>query len=106
MKTLKISLIAAIVTALIIALCGVAIATASAEDLHTEPVMVIECEQVEDSLWLISCIAKDGNIWQFYEDLEPWEVGDLATLIMWKDEVIDVEYTDHLEGLNILTWLP
>lgn len=104
MKTLKIALIATVVTALIIALCGVA--TATAEDLTTENVMVIGCEKVDESLWLVSCIAKDGNIWGFYEDLEPWDVGDLATLIVWKDEVIDVEYIDHLDGFDVLLWLP
>ena len=102
MKTLKIATIATMITLAIIALCGMA----TAEDLHTETAMVIGCEEVRESLWIVSCIAEDGNMWAFYEDEEPWDVGDLVTLSMYCDEVLDVEYIDHLEGLDALRWLP
>lgn len=92
------------IIALMLALCCVVVALA--DESYTVTAMVMNCTEVEDNLWVVQCITKDINIWEFYADYEPWETGDLVTLTIWYDEVIDVEYIDHLEGFNALLWLP
>ena len=102
MKTLKVAMIATLITVLLIIFCGIALA----DEYNTITTMVIDCEEIEDNLWVISCIAKDGNIWEFFEDVEPWDVGDIAVLVMFNDEIIDAVYTEHLDIFDTLRWLP
>lgn len=115
MKTLKMTAIATIVTALIIAMCG-CIMTASAEpadhgEFYPLLTVVTDCHKLDKGLWIITCEDQYGNEWEFFEDETPWRPGDLANLLMMRinnnvedDEVIEVYYTGHLIGNSSLNW--
>ena len=107
--TMKQIIIATIITCIIIIGCSTML-PACAEDrgeFYPKLTVVVGCEQIAPDLWIIDCMDKTGNVWNFYEDEEPWEEGDLANLLMWnmgeaeeEDEVIEVYYEGHLDNLE------
>ena len=115
MKTLKIALIATIVTIAVIALCGVA--TATAEDLPNEfyelSAFVIGLEKIgETDLRTIDCITEDGTVWSFFDDENTYKIGDEVSLIMWEcteaeedDEVIDAELICHMDPVAVAHYM-
>ena len=114
MKNLKIATIATALTALIIALCGITMtATAETADTYTKTAVVTAWEQIGDTaLKTITVTDEDGNEWDFFDDEEYWQIGDLAIVTLWdlheaeeSDEVIDVEKIDHLEWFALFNWL-
>ena len=114
MKNLKIATIATIMTALIIALCGITM-TATAENLDTYTVtaVVTAWENIgETTLTVVTVTDENGNLWDFFDDEEFYKIGDVVTVTMWKveddeeaDEVLDVEKIDHLEWSDLYQWL-
>ena len=114
MKNLKIATIATILTALIIALCGITM-TATAENLDTYTVtaVVTAWETIgETTLTVVTVTDENGNLWDFFDDEEFYRVGDMVTVTLWKtgsheeaDEVMDVEKIDHLEWFDLFNWL-
>lgn len=101
MKTLKIATIATIVTALIIALCG--IATASAE-LYPETARV-RCVNYDTDTVTVETFT--GFLFVF-EGCEDWQAGDCCSLIMedngtasvYDDEIIMAQYG----GWELMNW--
>jgi len=114
MKNLKIATIATIMTALIIAICGITM-TATAENLDTYTVtaVVTAWENIGDTtLTVVTVTDENGNMWDFFDDEEFYKIGDVVTVTMWKveddeeaDEVLDVEKIDHLEWFDLFQWL-
>ena len=110
MKTLKISLIAAIVTALIIAVCGVA--TASAErGFYALEGLVIGWERIhETDDRLVAVMGEDGNVWGLYD--EELKIGDVIVMRMFDlsdeanqdDEVTDFMLIESLDTNGIMEW--
>ena len=110
MKTLKISLIAAIVTALIIALCGVA--TAAAErGFYALKGPVIGWERIhETDDRLVTVMDEDGNVWGLYD--EELKIGDVIVMRMFDvsdeanqdDEVTDFMLIESLDTNGIVEW--
>lgn len=102
MKTLKLAMIMTLVT------CVIMLTMAFAVGAHAEsvvlPSVVIECTETTEG-WLVACIDKSGDVWGFYEDCEPWDIGDFALLTLYNDEVVEVMYICHLEGLDLILWL-
>ena len=112
MENAKIASVAAIITICIIVLCGLATATAETlpEDSYTLITVVINCEPIDDSLYIVDCITDDGNVWSFYDDIEEWHKGDIAILTMRRisevqeeDEVIDAEWFGYT---NLFIYYP
>jgi len=106
MKASRIAIIATIITVVIITLCGIA----TAETLYPRLTVVIGSEEVAPNLWEIECVDKVGHVWSFLEDEEPWNVGDIANLLMvdlGEDEethkIIEVWFEGHLE--NTAQWI-
>jgi hypothetical protein len=105
MKNLKTAIIATIVTALLICSCAYAL-PAHAEDIRGLSAIVVSCGDAEDpALYVVDCLAEDGNIWSFYSDVDEWEAGDLLILYMADDEVVDVLWTGFLESDEMETFL-
>lgn len=85
-----------LIVALALTLAIGSCACAEESETHLEMGIVIDCQQIEESLWLVLCSDSNGDVWGFYEDVEPWDIGDLALMEMYKDEVIGVEYLGHV----------
>lgn len=111
MKTTKIIIIATIATIIIIALCG--IATASAES-YTLTAVVTEWEQIGDTdLYNITVIDENGDEWGFMGEKEDARVGNLYKMTMMdhsaeneeEDEIIDCEYVTTLDIPATANWI-
>jgi len=115
MKTLKIATIATIITALIIALCGIATATAETADTYRLTAVVTAWEQIGDSdLYVISVTDENGNVWDFLGEKEDAHIGNLYVLIMRDmsneheedDEIVDVVFITCLGMTEMMNFLP
>lgn len=91
---MKTAIIATILTIALILACSFVI-PASAEWAPVQTV-VLGSER-EGELWIVSCLAEDGNIWAFLDDEGDWDVGDLCVLMMDGDEVVDVYWNGYLD---------
>ena len=100
MKTLKIALIAMMVTVIIIALCGVATATAET-NLTPRMSLVVGWELIDDYA-RFDCLDMEGNVWSFYGDKGDWKIGDVCNLLMYGDEVIDVYWEMTLTPVEMV----
>lgn len=75
------------------------------KDFYELKALVVGWELVGAEEKRIDCLAEDGNCWSFFSDnTDGWKIGDVAYLLMWvatedpeDDEVIDVEWIDHLD---------
>ena len=114
MKTLKIATIATIITALIIALCGIATATAETSTYKLTAV-VTEWEQIGDTdLYVISVTDENGNVWDFLGEEEDAHIGNLYVLTMHDmsneheedDEIITAELITRLAHEELMRFLP
>lgn len=116
MKTLKIAIIAMIATTLIIALCGIATATAEVGDrgeYYPRLSVVTAYERLGDTdEWIIVCTDKDGGEWAFYGEEEDAHIGDVYNLLMWNagkreedDEIIEVYYEGRMNDKTLAEWL-
>lgn len=112
MKTLKIALIATLVTVLLIVLCGSALAEVGDRgEFYPRLSVVIGWENV-GNLTTVICVDKDGNEWSFYADHGEYQIGDLVNLLMWnlggeheeEDEIIEVYYEGRLSVAQMLDW--
>lgn len=117
MKTTKIIIIATIITIAIIALCG--IATASAEtgdrgDFYPKMSVVTGIDQIGDTnLFTVTVIDKDGHEWSFFDDEGEWQIGDIANLLMWnlsnereeEDEIVEAYYEGTMDEEAMGAWL-
>ena len=101
----------AIALALIIALT---ISTACAFDYYTKTAIVTAWERIGDTaLWVITVTDEDGNVWDFFDDEETYNVLDLVALRMIdhaeeheeSDEVDDVMLIERLEWHEALEWV-
>lgn len=101
MKTMKIALIATLITALIICSCACALPACAEDRGEFYPLLtvVVGWENIGEDLTLVTCMDREGNLWSFYSDPAEWKIGDLANLLMWNlqeieeaDEVIEVYY--------------
>jgi len=112
MKQTKVIIAATIVTIIIMLSCAYAIpATAEVGDrgeFYPRLTVVVETEQIEDSnSWIIYCQDKDGNVWAFFADVNKWDRGDIANLLMWnmgkreeEDEIIEVYWEGYTENVE------
>lgn len=66
--------------------------------------LVVECDPVGANLWEVTCLTEDGDLFGFYEDVEPWDVGDVAELTLIDEEVVEVFYVEHLDEAGVVTW--
>lgn len=117
MKTLKIAIIATIATTLIIALCGIATATAEVGDrgeFYPLLTVVTGYEQLGDTdIWTIDCTDRFGRVWSFYGEKEDAHIGYIYNLLMWnlgeteeEDEVIEVYYEGMMTVSEMTNFLP
>ena len=108
MKTTKIAIIATIITVAIIALCGIATASAERPEFYPLLTVVVNVQPIGNDLCIVDCMDKEGNLWSFYAEPCEWFAGDLANLLMWAtgeneedDEVVEVYYEGFLEDAEI-----
>ena len=106
MKTMKIAIIAAIITAIIIVSCSFAMADSYYGEFYPRLTIVIDIVEL-DGLRYIACQDKEGNIWGFYDDNGEWEEGDIANLLMWNmgeceedDEIIEIYWEGYAESIE------
>ena len=104
MKTLKISIIATIVTALVITLCGMAFASASAEGIYPMTAKVVDLDYEND---IVTVVNFTGFSFTF-EGCEDWDVGDCCSLIM-SDNDTELIYDDcilqaYYGGWELVDW--
>jgi hypothetical protein len=118
MKTIKVALIATIITALIICTCAYALPVKAEEqrpEFYPKLAIVTNTIHVVDNLYMIECRDKNGNIWGFYDDECTWTKGDIANLFMRaageteeSDEIVEVYwegYTKNIEGFfSLVGW--
>lgn len=115
MKTTKIIAIA--ITIAIIALCGVATATAEVGDrgeFYPLLTVVTGYEQTEETdLWIIDCTDRFGRVWSFYGEAEDAHIGNVYNLLMWNmgeaeeaDEIIEVYNEGRMTTAEMLHFLP
>ena len=102
MKTLKISLIATIVTALLIIACGATIA--SAEEMYPMTAKVVNVDYTTDTVTVENF---NGFLYAFF-GCEDWQVGDCCSLIMG-DNGTESIYDDiimmaHYSGWELVDW--
>ena len=111
MKTTKIIIIATVATIIIIALCG--IATASAEN-YTVTAVVTEWEQIGDTdLYNITVTDASDNVWGFMGEKEDAHIGnlykltitDLSTEHEEDDEIADAELLGILTPVQVARFL-
>ena len=111
MKTMKIAAIATAIAIALIALCG--IATATAETYQVEAV-VTEIHIAFPGCWEAIATDNCGNRWGWFfdqEDGEYWQIGDLVQLKMLAgereedDEVMDVIQLGTLTPVGVAEWL-
>ena len=101
MKTLKTAIIATAITLAIIALCGVATATA---EVYPETAKVVEVNYSTDT---VTVETFTGYLFTF-EGCEDWQEGDCACLIMedngtekiYDDEIVLAQYG----GWELVNW--
>jgi len=117
MKTTKIITIATIITIAIIALFGVATASAEVGDrgeFYPKMSIVTGVEQIGDTnLFTVTVIDKDGHEWSFFDDEGEWQIGDIANLLMWnmsnereeEDEIVEVYYEGTMDEEAMGAWL-
>jgi len=115
--TIKITAIATIATIIIIALCGIATATAEVGDrgeYYPLLTVVTGYEQIEDTdLWIIDCTDRFGRVWSFYGEEEDAHIGSVYNLLMWNmgeaeedDEIIEVYHEGIMTPAEMLHFLP
>ena len=111
MKTTKIITIATIATILLIALCGMATATAETYDLTA---VVIGYEQIGDTdLYTINLMDVNGNKWDFFGEAKDAHIGNLYRVTMLDmseeheeaDEISDVELITRLDTMEMMSLL-
>ena len=116
MKTTKIITIATAITLAIITLCGIATANAEVGDrgeFYPRLAVVTAYEQIGDTdLWVITCMDKDGNLWDFYGEEEDAHVGNIFNLLMWNmgereedDEIVEVYYEGRMDNEALMAWM-
>lgn len=101
MKTIKVAIIATIITVIIMISCAFAM-PACAEELapvYGRFAVVTETDPAEDA---VICMDTQGNLWSFF-GIDTWEVGDLCTITFWNNgaditdhEVLDVMFEGHM----------
>ena len=116
MKTLKISLLATLITVALMALCGIATATAETSDCgefypRLAVVTAYECIDENDT-WIITCTDKEGNEWSFYGEQEDAQIGNIFNLLMWHlddeeemDEIVEVYFEGCMNYNALQDWL-
>ena len=116
MKTTKITIIATIITIIIITLCGVATANAEVGDrgeFYPRLAVVTSYERIGDTdEWIIVCTDKDGEEWTFFGEAEDAHIGNIYNLLMWNmgeveedDEIIEVYYEGRMDNTTLYAWL-
>lgn len=110
MKTLKICAIAAIITSVIILSCAVAMsAQAESGEFYPRLTIVMGKVAIDNGLWVVSCHDKNGNIWEFFDDVDEWNRGDICNLLMWNmgeqeeeedDVIIEVYWEGYTENVD------
>ena len=115
-NTIKTATIATIVTIIMIALCGIATATAEVvdrEEFYPRLAVVTAYEKIGDTdEWLIICTDKDGDEWAFYGEEEDAHIGNIFNLLMWnleeygeEDEIIEAYYEGCMDQEALWAWL-
>jgi len=112
-KQVRAAIIATIVTTIIMCSCTYLLPVyadgiGDRGEFYPRLTIVVGVEQIEETgLWIISCIDRFGNIWEFFADSDEWSVGDLANLLMWKineneeeDEIVEVYWEGYFETEN------
>ena len=72
------------------------------------PLLTIVIDKDYSEQWpIVICEDKQGNIWTFYDDIDIWQIGDIANILMWNmggniedDEVVEVYYEGHIENME------
>lgn len=116
MKTTKITIIATIVTIIIILSCA-SLVNAEAEDwgeFYPKLAVVTGYEHIgETDKWIIYLTDRDGQIWSFYGEAEDAHIGILFNILMWnmneaeeEDELIEVYYEGRLTLTEMMKFLP
>lgn len=69
--------------------------------------IVVDIDEWEDDVSVITCQDKSGNIWCFFDEEQEWTIGDIANLLMWnmggpieEDEIVEVYWTGHTENIG------
>lgn len=105
MKTLKIAVIATIITSIIMLSCAVGFSANAEEYGEFYPRLSIVIETHENT---VICQDKEGNLWAFFSDENEWTIGDICNLLMWNNseditnhEVIEVYWEGHTENIDL-----
>lgn len=116
MKTLKIAVIATIITSIIMLSCAVGF-SANAEELPNNfyeiQALVIGWTRVGlTDTRIIECLDEEGNVWAFYDNEEYYTTWDVISLLMWKstgakedDEIVSAVYLNHFNGDQVMQYL-
>ena len=116
MKTTKIITIATAIIIAIIALCGVATASAEVGDrgeFYPRLAVVTAYERIgETDTWIITCTDKEGKAWSFYGEKEDAHIGNIFNLLMWNlggeeeaDEIVEVYFEGCMNYDALHDWL-
>ena len=102
MKTLKISVIATIITAFIIAFCGVV--TATADTMYPMTAKVITVDYITD----VVTVENFTGFTFTFSGCEDWQVGDCCSLIMGDNDT-ELIYDDYIVqsrygGWELINW--
>jgi len=98
MKNLKIATIATVLTAVIIALCGITM-TATAEGIYPMTAKVIDVNYITD---IVTVENFTGFTFSFY-GCEDWQIGDCCSLIM-DDNGTELIYDDCILQVRYGGW--
>jgi len=110
MKELKVSVIATIITALIICSCAYTMPAHAEEHGEFYPLLtiVVNTHKIDDDIYMVDCRDKDSNIWSFYDDEGTWSEGDIANLLMWdidekeeEHEIVEVYWEEYTEDIEL-----
>lgn len=102
-KTVRTTIIATIITIVIIMSCAYAMpAQAARPEFYPKLTIVVSCTVIDSELYIIDCVDREGYKWSFFDYENTWREGDIANLLMWalneqeeEDEIIEVYWEGH-----------
>ena len=100
-----------LISIILIMVMFLGVASAMAEDrgeFYPLLAVVTAWNRVGDTdIRVITCTDRHGNNWEFYDDEDFWNIGDVCNLLMWNmgeleeaDEIVEVYYETTLTALD------
>ena len=112
MKEAKISIVATIITIIMLLATAFAMPAGAEEadrgEFYPKLAVVVDSSKLDSKLWIVTCLDREGHEWTFYDDEGDWEIGDIANLTMWNmgeneedDELIEVYWEGYTENIEL-----